>query len=248
MLLGALRVAHGQIVNVQGALAKVPEGDGVIGTAEAKLDWRAGNNPVFDTSGTASLVVKQGRFISLALVRGGYAESRDLVITKKTFEHLRERIVLDCRWRWEVFGQHEFDQFRRLTVRALAGTGPALAIVQSDPFGLLAGLTYMFDYEQLDTRAGTIDAGKRSIQHRASLYLTGSEKFSETLSLVETVYAQPELADLRALRILGELTLINKLTPRIALTNGFTIAYDARPPDGVGRTDSELKVGALVTF
>jgi hypothetical protein len=248
MIVCAPAIARAQIVNVQGALAKVPDKDGLTGSLEGKVDWREGNNPVIDTSGSASGLLKEGRSITLAIVRAGYAESRDLVITKKTFEHLRERVILDEHFRWEVFGQHEFDQFRRLTVRVLLGTGPAVAIVNTDPFGLLAGLAYMFDYEQLDTRAGTIDAGKRSVQHRGSAYLTGSEKLGKNAGLVETVYVQPRFDDAAALRVLGELTLINKLTSRIALTNGFTMAYDARPPDGVKRFDSELKVGAILTF
>lgn len=241
-------VARAQIVNIQSALAKIPDRDGQLGTVELKLDWREGNNPVIDTSGTATFGIRRGRSITLLLVRGGYAETHGLLITEKTFEHARERIVIDCRWRWEVFAQHELDKFRRLAVRALAGTGPALAIVKSAEFDLTAGLAYMFDYEQIDTKAGAIDAGRRTIQHRASSYLTGDEKLTATTELVETVYVQPDFADADATRVYGELSLINKLTAHVALTNGFTVAFDQRPPDGVKRYDTELKVGALVTF
>ena len=48
------------------------------------------------------------------------------------------------------------------------------------------------------------------------------------------------------MRVLGELALQTKLSARIALTNGFTVAYDESPPDGIRTYDTELKVGVVV--
>ena len=52
--------AHAQIVNVQGQLAKPPDKDGITGQAELKLDWREGNNPIFDIGGAGSVLVRRG--------------------------------------------------------------------------------------------------------------------------------------------------------------------------------------------
>src|SRR5690349_4831648 len=117
--------AHAQIVNVQGALATAPDHDDTIGQLELKLNWREGNNPLFDIGAAASLVVRRGPVLGLLVARGEYGTSRGLTLTRKSFEHVRTRIELDPHWRWEVFAQHEYDQFRRLSLRALAGTGPA---------------------------------------------------------------------------------------------------------------------------
>jgi hypothetical protein len=81
--------AAAQIVNVQGQLAKPPEADGISGQAALKLDWREGNNPLFDIGGTASVLVRHGRILGLALARGGYGKSRGLTLTRRTFEHVR---------------------------------------------------------------------------------------------------------------------------------------------------------------
>jgi len=240
--------AHAQIVNVQGALVNVPEG--VSGTAEVKFDWREGNNALFDLNGTGTLRIKQGRVLGLVLARGGYGESRGFVLTRKSFEHARTRIRIDCRWRWEAFVQHEFDQFKRLTFRAIAGTGPAFQIFETSDheFGLLAGVAYLFNYERLDTRAGTIDAGKTLNEHRASFYLTGKQQLSSHVTLIETIYAQPRLDAFSDLRMLGEFTVQTKLHKNIALTNGITVAYDGAPPDAIRTYDTELKVGVLITW
>ena len=240
--------AHAQIVNVQGQLAKAPDKDAVVGQVEGKIDWREGNNPLFQIGGTAAVLVREGKFLGLALVKGEYGVSRGVDLSKKSFEHLRLRYSVDCRWKWEAFAQHEFDRFRRLSIRAIAGTGPALQIVNEKSFGMLAGAAYMFELEQLDERPMTIDAGERTIFHRASFYLTGVEKIGEQVSIVETIYAQPRLGDPSDFRLLGELSVATKLSKRIALTDSFTIAYDRTPPDGIKRLDTQLTVGVLITF
>jgi hypothetical protein len=243
-----VRVGQAQIVNVQGQLAKPPDKDGVTGQAELKLDWRDGNNPLFDIGGTGSVLVRRGRVLGLAFARGGYGRSRGLTLTKRSLEHARLRAALSCVWRWEAFAQHEYDQFRRLSVRGLLGTGPALQIFHTQAAGLLAGAAYMFELEHLDERMGTIDAGARSVTHRASFYVTGTEQIGEAVSLAQTVYVQPRIDDASDVRVLAEASVTTKLSKRFALSDSFTFAYDRTPPDGVKRYDTQLRVSVIITF
>jgi len=244
----ATGVARAQIVNVQGALAKAPDKDNVGGQVELKVNWREGNNPLLDIGGAGNILVRRGRVLGLVLARGEYGTSRGLTLTKKSFEHVRTRVELDCRWRWEVFAQHEYDQFRRLSLRALAGTGPAFQIVDAAPVAVLAGAAYLYEYERLDTRPGTLDAGARSTAHRASVYVTGHENLGSGVVIVETAYAQPRLDHPGDVRVLGELAVQSKLSSRIALKDSLTIAYDRTPPAGIKRYDTQLEVSVLVTF
>ena len=246
--LGAPAVTHAQIVNVQNALAKPPEHDGVIGQLEAKLDWREGNNQLLDVGATASVIAKRGRMLGLAIARAEYGRGRDDTFKRRTFEHLRMRVTLDCRWKWEAFGQHELDRFRRLTVRALAGTGPALQVLETKPVSVLAGAAYMFEYEQLDERSGTTDSGDRTVYHRASVYLTGTEHIGETAAVTQTFYIQPRLAEPSDLRVFGELSITTKISKHFALTDAFIVTYDSRPPDGIRRYDTQLRVALLLTL
>lgn len=242
------RAAGAQIVNVQNALAKPPAGDDVIGQLELKLDWREGNNRLLDLGAAASLLAQRGRFLGLAIVRAEYGRGRDDTFKERTFEHLRARVTIDCFWKWEAFGQHELDHFRRLTVRALAGTGPAFQVVHTRPFSLLAGAAYMFEYERLDDREDTLDAGNRTVFHRASTYLTATQQFGETASLTGTAYYQPRIDEPRDFRFFGEAVITGKLSKHVALTDAFVVAYDSRPPDGIQRTDLQLRIGLLLTL
>jgi hypothetical protein len=240
--------AWAQIVNVQGALAKAPEEDGMTGQVELKLNWREGNNPILDLGGGGSVVLREGRLLGLVLARGGYGRSRGVTLTRRSFEHMRARVTLDCVWRWEVFGQHEYDQFRRLSLRAVVGTGPALQMVNTKSFALLAGAAYMLELERLDNRMGTIDADKRNRTQRASAYLSGRGLLTNGHEIVQTVYAQPRLVDPSDVRLLVEVALQSKLSSHFALKNSITLAYDATPPDQVKKLDSAIEVAVAVLF
>lgn len=240
--------ASAQIVNVQTQLATPPEEDGVVGKIELKVDWRTGNNPLLDIGGGASLLLKRGDLLGLAVVRGGYGTSRGLTLTKRTFEHLRVRYAIDCRWRWEAFAQHEYDAFRRLSIRALAGTGPALQLVESKPATVIVGAAYMFELEQLDERAGTSDAGERSVFHRASFYVTGTHKLGEGVSITETFYVQPRLRHPSDVRAYAEISVTTKLSERLALSDSLLFAYDRTPPDEIERIDTQLVVSLILTI
>lgn len=247
MLLGA-GPAYAQIVNVQTQLATPPEEDGVSGKLELKVDWRTGNNPLLDIGGGASLLVKRGDLLGLVVARGGYGTSRGLTLTKRTFEHVRVRYAIDCRWRWEVFVQHEYDAFRRLVIRGLAGSGPAFQLVESKPATVLVGAAYMFEYEELDKRDGTTDAGDRSVYHRASFYVTGTHKLGEGVSITETIYAQPRLRHPSDIRLFAEVAVTSKLSKRLALSDALTFAYDRTPPDQIERIDTQLVVSLILTL
>jgi hypothetical protein len=240
--------ARAQIVNVQGALAKAPAEDGVTGQVELKLNWREGNSPLFDIGGAGTLLVRHDRVLGLVLARGEYGISRGLTLVRKIFEHARMRVTLDERWRWELFAQHEYDQFRRLALRALVGTGPALQVVDRKPVTVLVGASYLLEHERLDGRATAADAGRRTLAHRASLYVTGRESIGPGVTIIETVYAQPRLDEPDDLRLLGEFAVLAKLSERVTLKNSLTVAYDATPPDGVQGYDTALEVAVQLAF
>jgi hypothetical protein len=241
-------VARAQIVNVQGALSRPPPKDGETGQVELKLNWREGNNPLFDIGGAGTIVVRSGRVLGLVLARGEYGTSRGLTLARKSFEHARTRVELDCRWRWEAFVQHEYDQFRRLSLRALAGTGPAFQLVDAGAVAILTGAAYLYEYEELDTRAGALDAGVRRTAHRSSIFVTGHEELPSGVAIVETAYAQPRIDHPGDVRMLGEVSVVSKLSSVIALKNSFTVAYNRTPPDGIKHYDTQLELAVLATF
>jgi putative salt-induced outer membrane protein YdiY len=251
LVVGALAVpsvAAAQIVNVQSQIGDVPEG--FSGQIDAVADWRTGNTDLVLVAGTVTLRYKHDRSLVFATVKGEYGEVGDPGATflKHTFEHLRYRYTLTDRVTIEAFGQHEYDEFRRLQLRALLGLGGRFTLVTGAGFSVIVGVAYMLEHEELDEKMGAIDAGDSYTNHRASTYLLGSYKLNDKVTLSETVYAQPRLDDPSDLRLLNQTQLAVKLTDRLSFTTSFLLAHDSSPPDLLEGTDTSLQSGISFKF
>lgn len=247
LLLTTVGSARAQIVNVQGSLARDPE-PGWTSALSAGVDWQTGNTELIRLSGAGSALFRCGPWLALALARGEYAEGRGVTLSERTFEHLRGRRGFGPRLFWEAFLQHEYDAFRRLSIRGVAGTGPAVRVIKSSRLVMTAGLAYLFELEQRSTKAAVADSGQRLWLHRLSSYLTGTLKLGTQVSGTQTVYVQPRVDDPADVMLLSETSLESKLSARLSLINSLVIAYDASPPETVHALSTALKVSVGVTF
>src|SRR5690349_12735916 len=138
ILLASAR-AEAQIVNVQSLVgAETPEG--FSGALDAGVDWRTGNTELLIFSGAATLRYRSDPHLLVAIARGAYGETGEgedeELIAKNHFEHLRYRYKLTDLVTPEAFVQHEFDEFRRIQLRALGGLGVRLTVVQKKELAL----------------------------------------------------------------------------------------------------------------
>jgi hypothetical protein len=244
---GLAAPAHAQIVNVQGSLAKEPE-PGWTASTTVGVDWQTGNVELVRLAGAASAVYKCGPWLGLGLVRAEYAEGAGVKLSEKTFEHLRGRRSLSPRLLWEGFLQHEYDAFRRLSVRAVAGSGPAVRIISRPRGSLSAGVAYMLELEQRSELAMAADSGLREWHHRLSSYLTGSLQLGDQVTAAQTAYVQPRLDTTDDLQLLSETSVESKLGARLSLVNSLVVAYDGDPPETVDSLSTALKISIAVTF
>lgn len=245
-ILGFTAPATAGIVNVQSILATEAE-EGLSGSITGSADWRTGNVNLLVLSAAPVARYRRGNHLGLVIVRGELGRSNDVRIISKTFEHLRYRYDLHPRLTLEAFTQHEYDRFRRLELRALAGAGPLIHLVRGDDYRLSWGLAYMLEYEKL--RDDTLpDAGATDLAHRASTYLTGSYELDERVQVVETFYAQPRITDAGDLRLLNDANLIFKITEEVGLTTTFSLSWDRKPPAGIEKLDTGLKSSITYSF
>ena len=234
VMLAAGSEASADIVNVQSALTTEAE-EGLTGSVTGSADWREGNSTRL-TLGLAPVARwRGGDHRVIGLIRGELFRANDGEFDRKTFEHLRYRYLFSDRLLAEVFVQHEFNEVRRLDLRALVGFGPKYQLVDADKLQVGVGVAYMLEYERLQGSwkiDEDADVGERDVLgHRISSYLTGSYELEEgRLQLVQTLYAQPLLTSPGDVRLLSESLLVVKVTQSVSLSTSFTLALDSRPP------------------
>ena len=223
--------ASAQIVNVQPILGSADE-EGLQAEIGGSVDYKTGNVELLIAKGSLLATYRRGdhRIISSSMGEVGLKDDTEFL--ERVFTHLRWQWSLGEMLTWETYGQAASDEYKSLELRALAGTGARVELVRGPAVSAAVGLAYMFEHEQ------TLD-GSVTDHHRASLYVTGKFAVSPLLALMNTTYYQPRLdAFLDDYRVSSETSLSVQLTKKLALSLGWSIAYDSAPPSGAEGLDS----------
>lgn len=160
---------------------------------------------------------------------GGFGRFNGETTDQSGFGHIRYNYQP---WPWlhpEVYSQLESDKFRLLTMRALAGAGPRFVGVQEKVF---VGTSYMLEWED--------ETQRQFLSHRWSSYLSVYLRFSETVTLANTVYYQPRFDNFQDYRVLNAWTFGAKLSKRFVTGVQLMVRYDSDPPMSVKAADWEL--------
>ncbi len=232
--------AAADIVNVQPLLAPADD-DGFAGELSGAMNWRTGNVDIFQARASVLMRYRAGmhRFISSSSYELGIKGGADFL--DRVFTHLRHQWLLTETLTWETYTQLAADQFKRLQMRVLGGTGPRLEIVSGPAVSLAVALSYMVEHEKFGS-GDYVDAGQTETNHRASSYVTGRFAIDPLLAVVHTTYFQPRLDAFADFRLLSQSGLSIKLSEGLGVLVGFTLAYDARPPATIDTLDTTMDV------
>ena len=188
LLLLSSSVAQAQIFNVQPLLDKQSR-DGFSGALEGAADWRSGNTNILMLTGNGVVQYRKQRHLVFIDVHGEYGLQGTNELVSKDLEHARYRYRLSRAIDFEAFVQHDADAFRRLAVRAVAGVGARLRLVEGKHVTLAVAGAYMPDYERLS--AGLFpDSRAQSLAHRLSTYAVIAVSQGKIM-VAHTIYAQP---------------------------------------------------------
>jgi len=187
-------------------------------------------NVVFLTTNYSFTRLNENRFVNNAL------------------SHLRFIREHSARFSYEVFGQHQFNEFTRLEQRLLFGGGGRFQVLETPRAEVFLGTGYMLERETLDLPAELSDA-RRSEHHRSTNYLTVRyNSRDERLRLVETLYFQTRFDRAEDYRVLSETSFEIQLLRRLALAINLNVAHDSEPPTGVKETDVVLSNSLRYSF
>lgn len=251
-LLGLALPAQAQIVNVSSLAGQAVE-QGLSGNANLSVDFRTGNVQLMLASAAATAFYRVGDNTFMLSANGAYGlngppgEWKDEPFRERTFEHFRFRRQVNSLVSLEAFVQHEYDRWRRLKLRGLAGGGVRLDHKLSEDNAVAGGLAYMAQVEQL-LKPTAADPSGRYLEHRISTYLTGSHKLAEKSAVTATVYFQPMIGAFTDIRALLDLGLIVGITDTLGVKISYALSWDSDPPDGVFGTEHTSLVAITWAF
>jgi putative salt-induced outer membrane protein YdiY len=226
-------------------LGKPPEG--FSGAYELSLKVDDGNTQQAAAATGLKLQWTEGIATNFILGNYEYGESDGVKDKNKGFLHLRHIHQIDRAYAWEAFSQASFNEFTKLSLRALLGGGIRLTLGEvTDKQASYLGLGAFYEHEELDIDDSSVSDTEDVV--RANSYLVFKYQFNEHVSLVSSSYFQPSLEDLSDYRAIEDLSLVSGLTKALSLKVGVDIAHDSQPPPGVEKTDTSLKVGLVINF
>lgn len=204
--------------------------DGFLGSAGLRISGSTGNtNKVTGSVSTLNAYLSEKREI-LALADYRYGASRGTKDTNNGRFHLRHTHLLKNFSDVETFAQYQFDEFRKLNSRGLAGANLRTSLFKSEKQYLNLG-TGLF-YERQDRAIGS-DKNDTRINAYLSYVYQSSENFEAYL----VAYYQPVLSRTQDARVNGDTGIEFKLSSKVSLTQQVQLSYDNDPPQGVFTTD-----------
>lgn len=169
-----------------------------------------------------------------------WSQSNGEDIVNQAFVHTRWTGMWRPRLGSEVFLQYQFNEFLRLKVRALAGTGVRADLIHSKPLMLWIGSGYMLEFTELTSIPGSLDP-PNTLEHRWTNYVNlRLALLKDRLFIQNTVYAQPRFDKFKDVRILEDFGILAQVSERFGIGTKLTVLHDSAPPQGVKKTDLRL--------
>lgn len=222
-------LAAAQIVNI--------EEQRITGTSDS-VHWygnlRFGANfvkvqdHVLQLNTAAQIEYKQGKSLFLFLMDGRFLRAGGKQFNNAGFAHLRYNRKLTDPVSMEFFAQAQYNRLLLIELRVLGGAGLRYRLFKdaSGKNRIYAGTAYLYEKNQF-----TDETPERN-WHRLSTYLSFTFRPWQGVTLANTTYFQPQLADWANYRFSTETRLDMPLGKKLSFFTDFSLQTDnALPSD-----------------
>lgn len=158
------------------------------------------------------------------------------------FGHFRYNRKFNDVIRGELFTQIQYNSVTKITKRILNGAGIRFKLSQLETAKIYWGFAVMNEYEELS------DPKIINKDNRLSSYFTFTLAPVKTISLRNTTYVQPKMADFKDYRLANNTVLNFGITKNLKFTTVFSFLYDSRPPVEVPTINYQVKNGLNYKF
>ncbi len=246
VLLGWSVPVHGQIINVQSYMFQ-KKSQGFHWTVAGAGDYRRGTVEYTKYNISSAATANLGRHT--VLLFGGYefAENRGVDYINTHLEHFRYRFRLNSWLYVEAFLQHEYNEFKRLTLRAIGGAGPSISVPLSKKVQLVAGSSYMYEVNEYSNSGGGVvygDSGESPRFNRWNNYMMLHSTVRKGVRIIGSAYYQPDILDFGNFLFLAELSIEVDLNKWLKISLTGSVAHNSEPPETIEKTDTRV-IGAI---
>lgn len=196
----------------------------------ARKDYSSGAKVQYDYTDRTDFVI--GNYL--------YAESEGDKVEDKNFIHYRHLERVNEPFVLEAYAQGERNAFINLTRRELAGGGGRYRFFGTKTIKLYFGVGAYGSIEVYDPGSGD---EVEEYKNRTNVYLSYTQKESESFEATATVYYQPAWDDGEDYYLLANGDLKFFLTQKLQLKLSFGTKEDSEPFEGNKKTDSYYVLG-----
>lgn len=165
-----------------------------------------------------------------------YGESNSNTDVHRGNAHLRYTNKARKNFYKEFFYQIEFDEFRSLDFRQIAGLGLRSSVLKSKNINLAIGYGTFYENE-------FYDMAPTEERVRINLYLAYFQQFTPDFNISSSLYFQPDVENAEDIRAIVNTTLKTKVTDSIAFMNNINLRYDSLPVNDVQKYDISYNIG-----
>lgn len=216
-------------------------GAGFVGKSSATLNGQKGNTDKFAVGLSTLNIYRHGENELLFLGDYNFSETFGPTDTNNGRLHVRYTINPEDKYSWESFIQSEFDQFKQIRSRDLAGLNLRQRLGKNQKESFYAGYGTFYEYQIWND-------GEIFQIPRANLYLAYVDQFNPCCSAFGIVYLQPSWLALKDFRFELQAGTTAILTERLSLTAQFSVETETKRPVGVKPTDVTYTSGLILKY
>ena len=222
------------IVNTETVRPK-PDELGYKGQVKFDLGGKSGNTEKFKAGLGHNSVWNNGAYQNFLLMSYNYGESFEVKDTNKSFFHVRHVRPIKEDVFWELYGQSQTDEFKRLKLRGLAGVGGRWEY-GFEPARVALGAGLFYSHEEL--KETSLAKGETEDTGRGNFYVSLKTQPKAGLTGILTLYFQPKLDEMSDHHAYASGMLKADWNESLAFAIEAELAHDNRPPAGVEKTDT----------
>lgn len=216
-------------------------GPGFVGKSSATINGQKGNTDKFAVGLSTLNIYREAENEFLFLGDYNFSETFGPTDTNNGRGHVRYTLNPERRFSVEFFIQSEFDQFKQIRSRDLAGVNLRQRLGKNETESFYAGYGTFYEYQIWnDNEVFQIP--------RANFYLTYVNQFNKCCSAFGILYLQPSWLALKDFRFELQAGTTAILTERLSLTAQISAETETKRPVGVKPTDVTYTSGLMLKY